>query len=321
MPHDTHDHDHEHGHDHAHGAHHGHHHAPHHAPPTFGRAFAIGIALNLFYLAVEAVVGLLSGSLALVADAGHNLSDVLALALAWGAATLGRRPPSRRYTYGFGSTTIFAALANAALLLVVTGGIAWEAILRFGHPQPVSGVTVIWVAAIGMAVNATTAFLFAAGRKGDINIRGAFLHMLADALVSLGVVVAGGAILWTGWTWLDPAAGLAVGAVIIAGTWSLLAESVNLAVAAVPNHIDSRAVEAFLAGQPGVDAVHDLHIWAMSTTETALTAHLVRPNGSDDALLADITSGLKARFGIGHVTLQIERDEAHACPLAPADVV
>lgn len=320
MPNDPHDHDHDHHHgDHDHGghAHHGH----HHAPASFGRAFAIGIALNLGYLVVEATVGLFSGSLALVADAGHNLSDVLALALAWGAATLGRRPPSRRYTYGFGSTTIFAALANAALLLVVTGGIAWDAILRLAHPQPVNGTTVIWVAAIGIVVNAATAVLFAAGRKGDINIRGAFLHMLADALVSLGVVVAGAVILWTGWTWLDPAAGLAVGAVIIAGTWSLLAESVNLAVAAVPDHIDSAAVEAFLAEQPGVDAVHDLHIWAMSTTETALTAHLVRPQGGDDALLVKITEGLRARFGIGHATLQIERGDQLACPLAPADVV
>ncbi len=294
-----------------------------HAPASFGRAFAIGIALNAAYVTVEAIYGVLANSLALLADAGHNFGDVLSLGVAWLAAWLARKAPSARYTYGLRGSSILAALSNAAVLLVVTGGIAWAAILRLAHPAPAAGVTMIMVAAVGVAVNGFTAWMFAAGRKGDLNIRGAFLHMASDALVALGVVVAGGLILLTGQTWLDPAVSLVIGAIIIMGTWSLMRESLDLALQAVPTGVDRAAVLAYLAGLPGVVEVHDLHIWGMSTTETALTAHLVRPGGAiDDGLLHRACAELRARFSVHHATLQVESGAgAHGCELAPHEVV
>lgn len=305
-------------------AHH-HHHAHsetghHHGPANYDRAFAIGIALNLAFVILEAAMGFIAGSLALVADAGHNLSDVLGLVLAWGGAWLGRRAPTARRTYGYRRATILASLANAVILLIVSGGIAWEAARRFAAPQPVAETTVLWVAAVGIAVNTATALLFMSGRKHDLNLRGAYLHMAADAAVSAGVVVAALLIMATGWTWLDPAVGLLVVAVIAVGTWDLLAASLDLAMDAVPRGLDRDAVEGCLAALPGVAEVHDVHIWAMSTTETALTAHLVCPAGGSDALLAEAGRILHDSFGIEHPTLQIETG-ALACRLAPREVV
>ncbi len=299
------------GHDHDHG------------PANHNRAFAIGVALNLAFVAVEAVYGLRAHSLALVADAGHNLSDVLGLLLAWGAATLGAWRPSPRRTYGLRRTSILAALANAILLLLAVGAIAWEAVLRLRTPEPVASGIVIVVALIGIAINTATALLFLKGRKNDINIRGAFLHMAADAGVSAGVVVAALIMSRTGWLWLDPAVSLAIAALITIGTWDLLRDSVNLALDAVPDGIAPDQVEAYLAGLPGVQAVHDLHIWGMSTTHVALTAHLVKPGlENEDQLLATTCHELHDRFGIEHATLQIERSETAArCAQAPADIV
>ena len=312
---------HSHGHDHSQG--HGHGHGHHHAPAAFGRAFAIGIALNIVYVAAEATYGVLANSLALLSDAGHNLGDVLALAVAWAAAMMARRAPSARYTYGLRGFSILAALSNAVVLLVVTGGIAWAAILRLIHPEPSAGVTVMVVAAVGVAINGATAWLFASGRKGDVNIRAAFAHMASDALVSAGVVAAGAVILVTGWSWLDPLASLVIGAVIVAGTWSLLRESLDLALQAVPAGVDRAAVSAYLASLPGVTEVHDLHIWGMSTTETALTAHLVVPGAVvDDALIHGVCVELKSRFHVHHSTLQIENGALdHPCHLADEAVV
>lgn len=309
-----------HGHDHAHD--HGHGHA-HGAAERVGRAFAVGIALNLAYVAVEAGIGLWTGSLALLADAGHNLSDVLGLALAWGAASLGRVRPSPRFTYGLRSTTIWAALANALLLILACGAIALEAFRRFSVPAPVEGGIVAAVAAVGIAVNAGTAWLFMRDRERDLNVKGAYLHMVADAAVSLGVVLAGMAILRTGWQWLDPAVSLVIVATILFGTWGLLKESLRLALQAVPRGIDADAVRATLAALPGVREVHDLHIWSMSTTETALTAHLVIPGGHPgDLFLADAARVLEERYGIAHATLQIEiGDGGVPCRLAPEYVV
>jgi cobalt-zinc-cadmium efflux system protein len=306
-----------HGHDHgpapARGHAHGHGHA--HAPAQFDRAFAIGITLNLAFVAVEAAYGWLANSLALLADAGHNLGDVLGLALAWVATMLVRRLPTARRTYGLRRSTILAALANALLLLVAVAGIAWEAVTRLAHPEAVASGTVVAVAAAGIAVNGITAWLFSRGAQGDINVRGAFLHMAADAAVSAGVVAAALTMRATGWLWLDPAASLVVAAVITVATWGLLRDSVNLALDAVPAHIDPAAVTAYLAGLPGVSAVHHLHIWGMSTTHVALTVHLVKPDAHvDDALLAEIGRELHARFGIDHATVQLELgDAAHAC--------
>jgi cobalt-zinc-cadmium efflux system protein len=313
-----------HGHDHvghAHGHGHGH---PHHAPSSdFGRAFATGIALNLAYVALEATFGVLSGSLALLADAGHNLSDVLGLALAWAAASLSKWQPTARRTYGYKASSILAALGNAVLLLVAVGAIGWEAVRRFAEPEPVASGTVLWVAAIGVAVNAGTAWLFASGRKGDVNVRGAFLHMAADAGVTVGVIAAALLIRWTGWLWLDPAVSLVIGAVILAGTWGLLRESVDLAMASVPADIDPDEVRAWLGSLPGVTEVHDLHIWAMGTTERALTAHLVRADaGGDGDLIRRVQAGASERFRIGHATVQLETAEtARACGLRPESVV
>jgi len=272
------------------------------------------VALNVTFVAIEAVFGVLAGSLALVADAAHNFSDVIGLLLAWGASYLSQRAPSERRTYGWRSTSIMAALLNAVLLLVVTGGIAWAAIQRFSAPTQVVGGTVAWVALAGVGINTATALLFMKGRSSDLNIRGAFLHMAADAAVSAGVVVAGMGILWTSWTWIDPLVTLLITAVILGSAWGLLRESINLALHAVPAGIDPQAVEAYLKGLAGVTAVHDLHIWAMSTTETALTAHLVRAEAHDDDLLiAEAARGLHDRFRIGHTTLQWERDEDACC--------
>jgi cobalt-zinc-cadmium efflux system protein len=318
--HHHHDHDHDHGHGHGHG--HGHAHAGHsHAPAAFDRAFAIGVTLNVAFVVIEAVYGIVAHSLALLADAGHNLSDVAGLLLAWGAAWLARREPTAKRTYGFGRTTILAALANAMLLLAATGAIAVEAVQRFARPEPVQGVTVMVVAGVGILVNTVTALLFMRGRKDDINIRGAFLHMAGDAAVSAGVVVAALVILSTGWAWLDPAVSLAIVAVIAIGTWGLLKDSLAMAVDAVPPGIDTDAVAEHLRSLPGVVAVHDLHIWPLSTTLTALTAHLVRAEPRiDDAFTAGVAAELKARFGIAHATLQLETG-AEPCHLEPPHVV
>jgi len=306
----SHSHDHS-THDHSHS----------HAPADFGKAFLIGIALNATFVVLEAFFGLLANSMALIADAGHNLSDVLGLVVAWAASILARRRPTARYTYGLRGTSILAALFNAIFLLVATGAIAWEAVLRLFNPQPVAGMTVMAVAAAGIIVNGFTAWLFASGRKDDLNIRGAYLHMAADAAVSAGVVVAGLIIYVTGWLWLDPLVTLAIAVVIVAGTWGLLRDSVAMSLAAVPAGIDPANVRALLAAQPGVSRVHDLHIWSMSTNEVALTAHLVIPSGHPgDVFLHDVAAELKAHHGIGHVTLQIEID-ADACALAPDHVV
>ena len=297
------------GHDHDHSA----------PPADHNRAFAVGILLNLMFVAVEAGYGFRAHSLALVADAGHNLSDVLGLALAWGASILVTRNRTARRTYGLRRSSILAALANAIFLLVAVGGIIWEAVQRLRTPEPIATGTVMLVAAIGILVNTATALLFLRGRAKDLNIRGAFLHMVADAAVSAGVVGAALVIQRTGAQWIDPATGLVIAAVITVGTWGLLRDSVDLAMDAVPAGIDPTEVEAYLAGLQGVTRVHDLHIWGMSTTHVALTAHLVRPgNSNDDGLLAQAGHDLQHRFGIGHVTIQVERDEAVAnCAVAP----
>lgn len=303
-------------HGHAHHDHGGHARGPGIEP---GRAFAIGVALNTAFVVVEAGFGFFANSLALLADAAHNLSDVLGLLLAWGALSLARRAPSARFTYGLRGSTIMAAFANAVVLLVACGGIAWEATGRFGAPAQTSGAVIIWVAAAGVVVNGATAALFLRDRKRDLNVRGAYLHMVADAAVSLGVVIAGAAILATGWQWLDPVVSLAIVAAILFGTWGLLRDSLALSMQAVPVGVEPAMVRAHLAALPGVAEIHDLHIWAMSTTENALTAHLVMPGGHPgDAFLNEICRTLAARFGIHHATVQIEvGDTAERCELAP----
>ncbi|MFG1461842.1 cation diffusion facilitator family transporter [Xanthobacter sp. DSM 24535] len=308
----------------SHAGHGGHGHAGHdhsHAVPSSLRAFAIGASVNFGFVIIEAIFGLLSGSLALLADAGHNLSDVLGLLLAWGAAWLSRRAPSRRRTFGYGRSSILAALANAMILLLGTGGIIIEAVGRFSDPAPIQTGVVMIVALVGIGVNFGTAMLFMADRKGDLNVRGAFVHLIADAAVSLGVVIAALVIALTGWLWLDPVVSLAIAVAIIAGTWGLLRDSVDLAMDVVPSGIDHDAVERFLAGRPGVSEVHDLHIWGLSTTDSALTVHLVRPGATiDDAFLAETCAELKVRFKIGHAAIQVE-DGTIPCALAPADVI
>ena len=308
---------HDHGHSHDHGVH-----AHGHAPASFGKAFATGIALNLGFVVIEALFGFLSNSVSLLADAGHNLGDVLGLGVAWLASALATRAPTARFTYGMRGSSILAALFNAVFLLVTVGGLSWEAIQRLGSPEPVAGGTMMAVAAIGILVNAATAWLFASGRKDDLNLKGAFLHMASDALVSVGVVAAGFLILLTGWLIVDPLVSLAINAVIVWGTWGLLRDSVQMSMAAAPAAIDPAAVRTFLAGRPGVAAVHDLHIWPMSTTETALTCHLVMPDGHPgDAFLHDLAGDLLKRFKIVHPTVQIEVDPRTACALAPDEVV
>lgn len=310
------DHDHHHGHSHGASGH-------SHAPADYGRAFAIGFVLNLAYVIGEAFYGVVGHSLALLADAGHNLGDVLGLACAWCATWLGQRLPGGRYTYGLRRSSILTALGNAVLLLVVTGGIAWEAVLRLVTPQHPGGVIIMVVAAIGILVNGFTALLFLSGRKEDLNVRGAFTHMAADALVAAGTVVAGAVILWTGWGWVDPVVSLVISVVIVAGTWSLLRDSVNLSLDAVPENIDRHAVEAYLRALPGIAAIHDLHIWGLSTTDAALTVHLVQEGGAiKEALLPRIADEVRERFGIGHATIQLETPAtAEACRLRPDHVI
>ncbi|USU10032.1 cation diffusion facilitator family transporter [Sphingomonadaceae bacterium OTU29MARTA1] len=304
-----------HHHGHGPGHHHGHDHGHGHAPASFDRAFAIGIALNIAYVLAEAGAGMWIGSVALLADAGHNLSDVLGLAVAWGGAALARSAPTKRFTYGLKGSTILAALANALFLLVALGAIVMEAVQRFDDPPVVAGLTVSIVASIGIAINALTAWLFARGRKGDINIRGAYLHMVSDAAVSAGVVVAGIVIWFTGIGWIDPLVSLVIAALILWQTWGLLRETVEMSLAAVPRAIDYDAVTAALIALPGVTKVHDLHIWPMSTTEPVLTAHLVIPGGSPgDGFLAAARTMLHDRFAIGHATLQVETgDQCDGC--------
>ncbi len=298
--------------DHSHSHSHGH----AHAPADFSRIFAIGIILNFAYVVAQVVFGIHAHSLALVADAGHNLGDVLGLVLAWGASVLVKRPATEHRTYGWRRTSIMAALFNAVFLLVAVGGITWEAVRRLNRGDVVDSNIVIWVAAVGVIINGITAWLFMAGQKSDLNIRGAFLHMSADAAISVGVVFAGLAIRWTGHAWIDPVTSIVINAIIVAGTWSLLRESFDLMTDAVPKSVDLEAVRAYLSGLPAVSAVHDLHIWAMSTTEVALTAHLVLPAGAaGDHFLHDVCDRLHHDFGIGHSTIQIEQDAA-ICELA-----
>jgi len=299
---------------------HGHNeHSHSHAPKHFGAAFALATALNFGLVIVQVIYGLSAHSVALLADAGHNFGDALGLLLAWGAHVLARVQPTARFTYGYRSASILSALLNAAMLLIATGAIAWEAIRRFADPGDVAGLTVMVVAAAGIVINGLSAWLLMAGQKGDLNIRGAVAHLLADAAVSAGVVVAGGAILLTGWTWIDPAASLLISVVIVWGTWELLRESARMSMDAVPSEIDPADVRKYLEARAGVASVHDLHIWAVSTTEIALTAHLVIPDGHPgDAFLADLCHDLDHRFRINHPTVQIEVGDAARCILEPA---
>ncbi|SLJ86571.1 cation diffusion facilitator family transporter [Novosphingobium mathurense] len=315
---------HHHGHDHSHG--HGHSHGHHHhAPPLPGNAntaFAIAVALNVGFVIAEVVAGLFSGSMALLADAGHNLSDVLSLMLAWAASVLAARPPSERFTYGLKSSSILASIANAALLWVAIGAILVETIRRFNDPAPVAGMTMIVVAAVGIAVNALSALLFAKGSKSDLNLRAAFIHLMADAAVSAGVVLAGLAIYGSGLAVIDPITSLLITAVIAWSSWGLLRDSLRMGMLAVPDHIDVAKVRTFLERQPGVVRVHDLHVWPMSTTETALTAHLVMPGASrEDAFLRQLGRDLEHEFGIGHPTIQIETDPDAPCALESEAVI
>ncbi len=306
----------QHGHTHPHS--HGHGHS--HAPTDFGRAFAIGIALNLGFVLIEAFYGWQADSLALLADAAHNLSDVGGLVLAWVAILVGRRRPSPRYTYGLQRSSIVASFLNAVILLVAMGSLAYEAMLRFSSPEPIEGMTVIVVAAIGVVVNGVTAWLFMAGSKGDLNIRGAFLHMAGDALVSVGVMIAGGLYLWFGWEWIDPAISLVVAMIIIVGTWGLFRQSAHLLLDGVPVHISLQTVEQSLLALPGVKAVHDLHVWALATSEYAVTAHLVLDPGCSDpqAVLQRVVHDMREHFGIRQVTIQLEtNDYAQSCLSCP----
>ncbi|NEU71782.1 cation transporter [Hassallia byssoidea VB512170] len=298
-------------------------HGHNHSAVNYNRAFVVSVALNTGFVLIEAIYGIVANSLALLADAGHNLSDVLGLLLAWGASILARRLPTPRRTYGLRRSSILAALLNAILLLVASGAIAWEAIRRFIEPSPVSGGTIIGVAAIGIIINTVSALMFMSGRENDLNIRGAFLHLVADAVVSLGAVLAGIAIVTTGWLWFDPVVSLIIVVVIVVGTWQLLQESVNLVTDAVPAGIEPLAVRTYLTELPGVTGVHDLHIWGMSTTETALTVHLIMPNGHPgDAFLVEVNKQLHDHFSIEHTTIQIEfGNPNYPCVLANEGVV
>ena len=334
--HDHHDHDHDHnhgshahapakaqlGHSHAHGHGHGHDHGPghhhHHGDPnTHGKAFATAIVLNSVFVGIEFFYGFLANSTALMADAGHNLSDVLALMLAWGAAILAKRQPKGRFTYGLRSSSMLAALFNSMLLMAACGAIAWEAVQQLLHPSPVAGITVSVVAGVGILINGFSAWLFINGSKDDINIRGAYLHMAGDAAISLGVLLAGLAVMYTGWSWLDPLVSVGIVVLIAWSTWLLLAQSLRMMLAAVPDNIDHAEIETFLRERPGVSDLHDLHIWPMSTTETALTVHLVIPSGyPGDQAMDTITQQLREEFGIAHCTIQIEQGTTvHACCL------
>jgi cobalt-zinc-cadmium efflux system protein len=313
-------HDHQHHHQsHAHG--HGHAHGPVIVGPR-GGGFALAVGLNLAFVVAEVAAGLMSGSMALIADAGHNLSDVLSLLLAWAASVLAARPPSERFTYGLKSSSILAAIGNAALLWVALGAILVETVRRFADPAPVEGWTMIVVAALGIAVNGASAMIFAAGSKSDLNLRAAFLHLLADAAVSAGVVLAGVAVLLTGARWIDPVTSLVITLVIAWGSWGLLRDSLRMGMLAVPDGIDLAAVRSFLEAQPGVTAVHDLHVWPMSTTENAITAHLVMPAGyPGDRFLHDLGQAIEHRFRIGHPTFQVETLSDVACALESEAVV
>ncbi len=315
-----HDHDHDHGgHDHHHGHGHGHH---HHIPKNFDRSFAIGAFLNFAFVGAELYFGYAAKSLALMADAVHNFSDVVGLLLAWGAAWLGRLSPSGDRTYGYRGASILAALGNAGLLFLATGGIIIESIRRFGSPTPVASGTMLWVACLGIAINFGTAMLFWRGQKDDINLRGAFMHMIGDAAISFGVVLAALIIRAKGWEWLDPAISLTIATIVVIASWDLAKEATHLALAGVPRNVDKAAVEKYLTSLPGVTELHDLHIWAMSTTETALTAHLLRPGSSvDDKFLQDVCAELQRNFKIHHATIQIEAGNAENCRLAPQEVV
>jgi len=309
------------GHDHHQGHHHGHAHGHAHSNPR-GTSFAIAVTINVVFVAVEVVAGLVSGSLALVADAGHNLLDVLSLLLAWGASILAARPPSERFTYGFKSSSILAAIANAALLWVALGAILIETLRRLSDPAPVEGMPMIVVASAGIVVNGASALLFARGSKTDLNLRAAFLHLLADAAVSAGVVVAGVAVMLTEAAWIDPVTSLVITLVIGWSSWGLLRDSLQMGLLAVPADIDHVRVRAFLESRPGVAAVHDLHIWAMSTTENAITAHLVMPGGHPgDAFLHDLARDLEHEFHIGHPTFQVETMADETCALDNPAVV
>jgi cobalt-zinc-cadmium efflux system protein len=306
---------HEHDHDHAHG--HGH----AHAPTTFGVPFAVGTTLNVALVVTQIIYGILAHSTALLADAAHNFGDALGLLMAWSAYVLAQKYPTERYTYGFRSSSILAALVNAVILLIATGGIAWEAVQRLLEPQPVSGLTVIVVATVGIVINGLTAWMLMPGRHGDLNIRGAYLHMLADASVSAGVVIAGLAILLTGWGWIDAAASLTISAIIVWSTWGLVRGSINMSLHAVPANIHPTEVRRYLENLTGVSEVHDLHIWPMSTTETALTCHLVMVQGHPGGdFLARVDADLLHRFHIQHPTIQIELGD-QVCKLAPSHVV
>lgn len=313
---------HTHAHDQGHGHHDHSHHGHGHAPSDFGFAFGVGITLNMAFVIVGAAFGVIGHSMALIADAGHNLSDVLGLVMAWVASVLVKRAPSQRFTYGLRGSSILAALFNAVFLLVATGGIALEAIQRFFHPEPVAGKLVMIVAAIGIVINAGTAMLFLRGRHDDLNIKGAFLHMAGDAAISFGVVIAGLIIVMTGWHWVDPAVSLGIALVIVAGTWSLLRDSLSMTLQGVPPGIDLPAVRDFLEKCPGVCAIHDLHVWPMSTTETALTCHMVILDGHPgDEALHKISDELRHRFGIPHSTIQVEITDQANCALAHEHVV
>ena len=317
-------HDHHSGHHHDDHSGHAHHHAGAHvhAPADFGKAFAIGITLNTALVVAEAAFGYIGNSTALLADAGHNLGDVLGLFMAWGASVASKRAPTGRFTYGFRASTILAALANAMFLLVATGAIGWEAILRLRDPEPIAGVMVMVVAGIGILINGATALLFAGGRQSDINIQGAFLHMAGDAAISLGVVISAALIIWTGWLRLDPVTSLVICAAILWSATGLLRSSLDMSMAAAPRGTDLNAIRGFLMQRPGVSDIHDLHVWPISTTETALTCHLVMPGGyPGDDFLMEIAGTLKASFRIGHTTLQIETRDDNGCALAPDDVV
>jgi cobalt-zinc-cadmium efflux system protein len=309
-----------HGHEHHHGHHHGHHHDHHGASASFGLAFSIATALNVALVGIQATYGVVAHSMALLADAGHNAGDVLALLLAWGSHAISQSHPTERYTYGFRSSSIVAALINATILLVITGAIAWAAILRLFEPQPVAGVTVMVIAAIAIVINGVAAAILARGNTKDLNVYGAFLHLLSDAAVSAGVVVAGLIILLTGWLWVDPVVSLVISGVIVWSTWGLLRDAAKMSLHGVPPQIDPGAVRIYLQSLPAVAEVHDLHIWPMSTTETALTCHLVMPDGYPQPdFLEGVYVGLQ-RFGIEHPTIQIESGD-RPCKLSPAHIV
>jgi cobalt-zinc-cadmium efflux system protein len=302
---------------------HRHHH--HHEPPeNFSMRFAVGAALNMAFVVAELGFGFVSNSLGLIADAAHNFSDVVGLLLAWAGMWLARLNPTAQRTYGYSGASILAALGNAALLFVAIGGILVHAVQRFFHPSDVHSMTIIWVAAVGIVINFGTAMLFHKGQEKDLNIRGAYLHMMADAVISLGVVIAGLVIMYTGWAWVDPMISVAIAVVIFIGTWGLAKESLHLSLAGVPRHVNRDKVHEFLSNLPGVTEVHDLHIWAMSTTNTALTVHLLRPDhGVDDAFLHFIAQELEEKYGIQHPTIQLEtgKDSASPCRFAPDEVI